>query len=103
MEWLVEKIGVVLLTVSAALLVIVVVRGLQRLTERRERWRAKRLLRTTLAAVMGVLMAEGLPLLWPALTEWKPAVFGACLGLAFAATREWGVPRFPPVASEEQP
>lgn len=103
MEWLVEKIGAALLALLTALMVAIAVHSLQRLVERRERWRAQRRLRGLLALTMGLLMAEGLPLIWPALTAWKPIVLGACIGLTFAATREWGVPRFPPVASEERP
>lgn len=76
--------------VVAAWVVDTTARLLHRLAERSGHRYALPLLRCVLAALIGVLLGEGLPLLWPALAPWRPAVMGICIGLAFGAVRNGG-------------
>jgi hypothetical protein len=79
--------GGLLACVVAALAVGMAARWLQCLAARSGNRRAPHLLRGLLAMLIGVLLGEGLPLLWPALAPWRPVVLGACIGLASGATR----------------
>lgn len=78
MEWLVGP----LICLSGAALVALAVAGLQRLARRTNNPRVERLLRIVLFALIGSLLGEALPVLWPALKPWHSLVLGACIGLA---------------------
>ncbi|MBD8872331.1 hypothetical protein [Rhodanobacter sp. DHB23] len=82
--------GGLLACVVAGLAIDATVGLLHRLAQRSGHRQALPLLRGVLAALTGVLLGEGLPLLWPALLPWRPVVLGACIGLAFGAMRNGG-------------
>lgn len=99
--------GGLLACVAAALAVNMAVRLLHRLAQRSGHRNALPLLRCVLAALIGTLLGEGLPLLWPVLAPWRPAVLGACISLAFCAVRSGGNMRLDrwhaSPSTEEQP
>jgi hypothetical protein len=86
MEWLVGP----LICLSRPALVALAVAGLQRLARRASNPRVERLLRVVRFALIGALLGEALPWLWPVLKPWHSLVLGASIGLAWAATRDWG-------------
>lgn len=82
--------GGLLACVAAALAVDATTRLLHRLAERSGNPNAPRVLRCVLAVVIGVLVGEGLPLLWPELVPLRAVALGAGIGLAFGAIRIGG-------------
>lgn len=69
----------------AALTAVVLIAGLRRLARRLGDRHGERLLHGICFALIGVLLGESLPLLWPALAPWHNLVLGGSLGLVWGA------------------
>ena len=75
------------LCVLAALLAAMPVAGLRWLARRYGGTAVERLVHIVWFALLGVLVSQGLPLLWPALVPWHSVVTGISFGLVWAAMR----------------
>ena len=87
MNHVLGAMGGTALCVLAALLTAMPVAGLRWLARRYGGTAAESLVHIVWFALIGVLVSQGLPLLWPALAPWHSVVIGISFGLVWTAMR----------------